>query len=110
MEKKQIEQTKQHLAPLEKTDLEQRLEKKLNAIYSFNNSIKNIKEKIIYFKDKNHKSKKNCKNYKTPRNIRISRHIWYYWSNVNFYNFTDYWYWFGCVISISWYCQYFITR
>ena len=46
-------------APLEKDDLEQRLGKKLNDVNSFNNSIKNIKELITYFKDKNHESKNN---------------------------------------------------
>ena len=47
-------------APFEKKniDLEQRLEKKLNDVNSFNNSINNIKETITYFKDKNNKSKK----------------------------------------------------
>ena len=42
-------------------DLEQRLEKKINNINSFNNHINNIKEMIQYFKDKNHKSKKKYK-------------------------------------------------
>ena len=52
-------------APWEKNDLEERLEKKLNDVDSFiNNSMKNIKEMITYFKDKNHKSKKNYKKYK----------------------------------------------
>ena len=46
-------------------DLEQRLEKKINDVNSFNNHINNIKEMITYFKDKNHKSKKKYKNYKT---------------------------------------------
>ena len=50
---------------LENIDLEQRLEKKINDVNSFNNSINNIKEMITYFKDKNHKSKKTYKNYKT---------------------------------------------
>ena len=45
-------------APLENIDLEQRLERKINDVNSFNNSINNIKEMIIFFKDKNHKSKK----------------------------------------------------
>ena len=42
-------------APLEieNDDLEQRLEKKLNVVNSFNNSINNIKEMITYLKDKN---------------------------------------------------------
>ena len=45
-------------APLEKDDLQQRLEKKLNDVNSFNNRVSNIKEMIVYFKDKNNKSKK----------------------------------------------------
>ena len=36
-------------APLENFDLQQRLEKKLNDVNSFNNSINNIIEKITYF-------------------------------------------------------------
>ena len=44
-------------APLENIDSEQRLEKKLNGVNSFNNHINNIKEMITYFKDKNNKSK-----------------------------------------------------
>ena len=39
-------------APLENIDLEQRLEKKINDVNSFNNSINNIKEMITYFKKK----------------------------------------------------------
>ena len=54
---------------LENIDLEKRLEKKLNDINSFNNHINNIKEMIIYFKDRNHKSKKKYKNYKTLNTI-----------------------------------------
>ena len=49
-------------APLEKDDLEQRLEKKLNDVNSFKNSINNIKEMITIFKDKNHKIIKRYKN------------------------------------------------
>ena len=56
-------------APLENTDLEQRLEKKLNDVNSFNNSISNIKEMISYFKNKNHKSKKGYKNFKTLNTV-----------------------------------------
>ena len=58
-------------APLENKniDLEQRLEKKINDVNSFNNHINNIKEMITYFKDKNHKSKKRYKNYKTLNTI-----------------------------------------
>ena len=37
-------------------DLERRLEKKINDVNSFNNHINNIKEMIIYFKDKKNKS------------------------------------------------------
>ena len=50
---------------LENIDLEKRLEKKINDINSFNNHVKNIKEMITYFKDKNNKSKMKYKNYKT---------------------------------------------
>ena len=55
--------------PLENIDLERRLEKKLNDVNSFNNSVNNIKEMITYFKDKNHKSKKKYKNYKTLNTV-----------------------------------------
>ena len=54
---------------LENIDLEKRLEKKINDVSSFNNHINNIKEMITYFKDKNHKSKKRYKNYKTLNTI-----------------------------------------
>ena len=47
-------------APIEnkKIDLEQRLEKKINDVNSFNNPINNFKEMITYFTEKNNKSKK----------------------------------------------------
>ena len=45
-------------ALLENNDLEQRLEKKLNDVNSFNNHISNIKNMIMCLKDKNHKTKK----------------------------------------------------
>ena len=50
-------------------DLEQRLGKNLNYVISFENSINNIKEMITHFKDKHHKSKKECKKYKTLNTI-----------------------------------------
>ena len=56
-------------APLENIDLEQRLEKKINDVNSFNNHVINIKEMITYFKDKNNKSKEKYKNYKTLNTI-----------------------------------------
>ena len=56
-------------APLENIDFEQRLEKKINDVNSFKNSINNIKELITYFKEKNHKLKKRFKNYKTLNTI-----------------------------------------
>ena len=43
-------------APLENIDLEQRLEKKLNDVKSFNNPKNNVKGMITCFKDENHKS------------------------------------------------------
>ena len=54
---------------LENTDLEKRLENKINDVNSFNNSINNIIEMITYFKDKNHKSKKKYENYKTLNTV-----------------------------------------
>ena len=45
-------------APFENNDLEKWLEKKLGDVINFYNQINNNKEMIIYFKDKNHKSKK----------------------------------------------------
>ena len=56
-------------APLQQDDLEQRLEKKLNDVNSFNNHISNIIEMIKYFKDKNNKSKKRYRKNKTPTTI-----------------------------------------
>ena len=57
-------------APLEKDiNLEQRLEKKINDVNSFNNHISNIKEMITYFKDKNNKPKKRFEIYKTLNTI-----------------------------------------
>ena len=56
-------------APLENIGLEQILEKKLNDVNSFNNHISNIKEMIIYFKDKNNKSKKRYRKYRTLNTI-----------------------------------------
>ena len=54
---------------LENIDLEKRLEKKINDVNSFNNHVNNIKEMITYFKDKNRRSKKRYKNYKTLNRI-----------------------------------------
>ena len=54
---------------LENIDLEKRLERRINDINIFNNHINNIKEMIIYFKDKNNKSKKRYKNYQTLNTV-----------------------------------------
>ena len=54
---------------LENIDLEKRLEKKIICVKSFNNHMKNIKEMIQYFKDRNNKSKKRSKNYKTLNTV-----------------------------------------
>ena len=49
-------------APLEKNvDLEQRLEKRINNVNSFNNSINYIKEMITYFKEKTTNPKRKIK-------------------------------------------------
>ena len=57
-------------APFETdNNLEQRLEKKINDVNSFNNSINNIKEMITYLRDKNNKSKMKYKKYKTLTTI-----------------------------------------
>ena len=56
-------------APLENIDLEQRLEKKLNDVNSFNNHNNNIKEMITYFKGKNNKSKNKYENIRTLNTI-----------------------------------------
>ena len=52
-------------APLEKDDLEQRLEKKLKDVNCFNYSNNNNKEMNTYFKEKDNRSKKKYKKYKT---------------------------------------------
>ena len=58
-------------APLERNIyLEQKIEKRLNDVIGFNNHINNTKEMITYFKDKNNKSKKRHKNYRTLNIIR----------------------------------------
>ena len=46
------------IVPLEKDDLEQRLERNLNDIDTFNNKIINITEMFSYLKYKSNKSKK----------------------------------------------------
>ena len=56
--------------PLEKNiDFEQRLGKKLNDVTSFNNHINNIKKNQPFFKNKNIKSKRKNKKYKTITTI-----------------------------------------
>ena len=51
---------------IENYDLEQRLEMKLNDVKSSNISIINFKEVIIYFENKNQKSKKRSNTFKKP--------------------------------------------
>ena len=58
-------------APFENIDKEQRLEKKIKDVNSFNNRINNIKDVIAYFKGKNNKSKKKYKKYKTITTLII---------------------------------------
>ena len=62
--KKQKDCTHQHHLK-KKSELEQRLEKKLNDVYSSNNHTNIIKEIIAFFKEKSHKSKRISKNLKT---------------------------------------------
>ena len=50
-------------ATLERDDVEQRIEKKLNDVNSFQNSINNKKVIITYLKEKNNNSKKIYKKY-----------------------------------------------
>ena len=54
---------------MEYIDIEQRLEKKINHVNSFNNRINNNKEMITFFKDKNNKSKKRYKYSKTLNTV-----------------------------------------
>ena len=61
-----------HLQILKKNDLEQRLEKNINDVNSFNDHINNTKERILYFKGNKIKSKEKYKNYKTFTTIIIS--------------------------------------
>ena len=58
-------------APLEikHDNLERKIGKRLSGVNNFNNSINNIKEMIIYFKDKNNKSKKRYRKFKTLTTI-----------------------------------------
>ena len=58
-------------APFENksSDLEQRLEKKIDHVNSFSNHTNNNKEMTTYFKDKNNKSKKKYKNCKTLNTV-----------------------------------------
>ena len=58
--------------PLEKIDSEQRLQKKLNDVNSFNSHISNIKEMITKFKEKDNKSKTKFKKYEKKTTIRRS--------------------------------------
>ena len=48
-------------APLQNIDLEQRLEKKINDVNSFNHHVNNNKETITYFKTKTLNQKRNIK-------------------------------------------------
>ena len=56
-------------ALLEKVDLEQRLEKNLNDVSSFNNHTNNIKKMITSFKEKSIQSEKKYWKYKSLTTI-----------------------------------------
>ena len=58
-------------APLENIDLEERREKKLNDVNTFNTSINNFKKRITYFEDKNNKPTKKIKIHNVNYNIKI---------------------------------------
>ena len=73
-------------------DLERRLEKKSNDVNCFNNSINNLKEMIMYFKEKKTMNqKRDIKTKKTVHNVRMTRHNFCHWRNANFFIFMDYW-------------------
>ena len=55
----------QPAAPPDSNDSELRLEKKLNDVNTFKNSITNIGRMITYFKDKNQISKKKYEEHRT---------------------------------------------
>ena len=52
-------------APLDNIDLEQRLQRNIDGLNSFNNSINNLREMSTYLKDRNNKSKNKYKKHKT---------------------------------------------
>ena len=56
-------------APFENNDLEQRLEKMLNDVKSFNNHIHNINEMVQYSKNRNKRSKNKYRE-KTKRKLQ----------------------------------------
>ena len=73
-------------APLENfSDLEQRLQKKLIDVNSFNNSNNNTNEMIDYLKYKNHKSEKKKKKQIHHYKFKIIWYISHYWQNIKFY-------------------------
>ena len=61
------------------TIVEERLEKKMNDMDSFNNSIHSPTEMITYFEDGNGKSETNKKLYSFTLNIEYSLYFWYYY-------------------------------
>ena len=50
-------------APPKNIDVELRLEKRLSGVNSFTNSMNNVEQLIVFFKDNKHKSKKKYKEY-----------------------------------------------
>ena len=56
-------------AALENNGLEQRLEKKINEVNSFDNSITDINEKPTYYKEKDHKSATKNEKHRTLTSI-----------------------------------------
>ena len=92
-------------APLEKDiNLEQRLEKKINDVNSFNNHINNLTEMITYSKGKNHKSKNKYKTYKTLTTILKSFDTFVIMAATSSSITLSFsWNWFDKNTNINWY-------
>ena len=98
------------LLEIKNDDLEQRLETKMNDVNCFTNPIENMKETITYFRDKNHKSKKKYKIFKT-----ITSTLELFDIVVNIGAITTsvtigHWCWFACGSNFCCNCLYSIIK